>query len=46
VTSKKEKPRKEKEKAFFDLARRFRSSQDPAEVAQLGEALGRFVFGE
>jgi hypothetical protein len=37
---------KEKEKAFFELAQRFRSSQDAAEAKQLGEELGRFVFGE
>jgi hypothetical protein len=38
--------RKEKEKAFFELAERFRDSKDPAEVKQLGDELGRFVFGE
>jgi predicted transcriptional regulator len=37
---------KEKEKAFFELAERFRSSKNPAEAKQLGEKLGRFVFGE
>jgi hypothetical protein len=37
---------KEKEKAFFDLAQRFREAQDPKEVRQLGDQLGRFVFGE
>ena len=37
---------KAKEKAFFELAERFRSSQDAAETKQLGEELGRFVFGE
>jgi hypothetical protein len=35
-----------KEKAFFELAERFRGSKDPAEVKQLGDELGRFVFGE
>jgi len=38
--------RRQKEKAFFDLAQRFRSSQDEEEVQRLGEQLGRFVFGE
>ena len=38
--------RKEKEKAFFDLANRFRAASDPEEVEQLGDQLGRFVFGE
>jgi len=37
---------KEKEKAFFELAERFRSSKDPEEAKQLGDELGRFVFGE
>lgn len=38
--------RKEKEKAFFDLAKRFRDADDPKQVRQLGDELGRFVFGE
>jgi hypothetical protein len=38
--------RKQKERAFFELAERFRDSQDPEEVKQLGDELGRFVFGE
>ncbi len=38
--------RKQKEKAFFELAERFRDSKDPQEVKQLGDELGRFVFGE
>ena len=37
---------KQKEKVFFELAERFRSSQNPEEAKQLGEELGRFVFGE
>jgi hypothetical protein len=37
---------KEKEKAFFALADRFRSASDPEEVKQLGDKMGRFVFGE
>jgi hypothetical protein len=38
--------RRQKERAFFELAERFRDSKDPAEVKQLGDELGRFVFGE
>ena len=38
--------RKQKEKAFFDLAERFRSTDNPTEVKQLGDEMGRFVFGE
>ena len=38
--------RKQKEKAFFELAERFRDSKDPEQVKQLGDELGRFVFGE
>jgi hypothetical protein len=38
--------RKQKEKAFFELAERFRRTNDPAEVKQLGDEMGRFVFGE
>jgi hypothetical protein len=37
---------KEKEKAFFELAERFRASKDPAESKRLGDELGRFVFGD
>jgi hypothetical protein len=37
---------KQKEKAFFELADRFRASGHPDEVKRLGEELGRFVFGE
>ena len=37
---------KQKEKAFFELAKRFRASQNPEEVKELGDELGRFVFGE
>ena len=37
---------KEKEKAFFTLAERFRAAADPKEVKQLGDEMGRFVFGE
>jgi hypothetical protein len=38
--------RKEKEKAFFDLAEKFRSADDPDEVKRLGDEMGRFIFGE
>ena len=38
--------RKQKEKAFFELAERFRSANDPEEAKQLGDQLGRLVFGE
>ena len=37
---------KEKEKAFFALAERFRASSDLEEVKRLGDQMGRFVFGE
>lgn len=37
---------KQKEKAFFELANRFRDSNDPEEVKRLGNELGRFIFGE
>ncbi|HEV2395562.1 MAG TPA: hypothetical protein VGS27_01295 [Candidatus Sulfotelmatobacter sp.] len=37
---------KEKEKAFFDLAQRFRAASDPEEIKRLGDQMGRFVFGE
>ena len=38
--------RRQKEKAFFELAERFRAAKDPQQVKVLGEELGRFVFGE
>jgi hypothetical protein len=37
---------KQKEKSFFELAERFRISKDANETKQLGDELGRFVFGE
>ena len=37
---------KQKEKAFFELADKFRSSENPDEAKRLGDELGRFVFGE
>ena len=36
----------QKEKAFFQLAERFRAANNPEQVKQLGDQLGRFVFGE
>jgi hypothetical protein len=38
--------RKQKEKAFFELAERYRAANDPEEAKQLGDQLGRLVFGE
>jgi hypothetical protein len=38
--------RKQKEKAFFELAERFRTATDPQQAKRLGDELGRFVFGE
>jgi predicted transcriptional regulator len=37
---------KQKEKTFFQLAERFRAAKDPEQVKNLGDELGRFVFGE
>jgi hypothetical protein len=37
---------RQKEKAFFQLAERFRGASDPEQIKQLGDELGRFVFGE
>jgi predicted transcriptional regulator len=37
---------KQKEASFFQLAERFRTTQDPEEAKHLGDELGRFVFGE
>lgn len=36
----------QKEKAFLQLAERSRAASDPAQVKQLGDQLGRIVFGE
>jgi hypothetical protein len=36
---------KRRQQEFFDLAERFRTSTDPAEVERLGEQMGRMVFG-
>jgi predicted transcriptional regulator len=38
--------RQQKEKAFFELAERFRAAREPEQVKELGDQLGRFVFGE
>jgi hypothetical protein len=38
--------RKQKEKAFFELAERFRAASDPEQAKRLGDELGRLVFGE
>ena len=38
--------RQQKEKAFFQLAERFRAADDPEQVKQLGDQLGRFAFGK
>lgn len=34
-----------KQEEFFALAQRFRSTTDPKELEQLGDQLGRMVFG-
>jgi len=36
----------QKEKAFFQLAERFRAASDPDQVKQLGDQLGRIAFGK
>lgn len=38
--------RDKKEQSFFALAHRFRDAQDPKEVVELGNQLGRCIFGE
>jgi hypothetical protein len=35
----------QKEKAFFQLAEKFRAASDPEQVKRLGDEMGRFVFG-
>ena len=35
-----------REEEFFELAERFRASNDPDEAKKLGDQLGRLVFGE
>jgi hypothetical protein len=39
------KAEKRKHQEFFDLAERFRSATDPADVKRLGDQMGRMVFG-
>jgi hypothetical protein len=34
-----------KQQEFFELAERFRKTDDPKEVKRLGDRLGRMVFG-
>jgi hypothetical protein len=36
--------RKQREKAFFELAERFRNASDPEEAKRLGDELGLLVF--
>ena len=36
--------RKQKEKAFFELAERFRNTSDPEEAKRLGDEMGLMVF--
>ena len=38
--------RKQKEKEFFELAERFRATEDPDQAKRLGDELGRMMFGE
>lgn len=38
-------PESAEEKAFFELAERFRTEKDPEQVKRLGDELGRSVFG-
>lgn len=38
--------KQQKEKAFFELAERFRAAADPKEAERLGEELGQMVFGK
>lgn len=37
---------KEKERKFFALAERFRAASDPKDAKELGDEMGRFIFGE
>ena len=36
--------RRQKEEAFFELAKRFREADDPDEAKKLGRELGRMIF--
>ena len=38
--------RKKRKQAFLDLTQRFRASDDPKQVQELGNELGRLIFGE
>jgi len=38
--------RQQRQKEFFQLAERFRAADNPEQIKQLGDQLGRFVFGE
>ena len=38
--------KKQKEKAFYELAEHFRNASDPKEAERLGEKLGHMVFGK
>ena len=40
------KARTERERAFFELAERFRAATDPQQAKHLGDELGRLMFGE
>ncbi len=40
------KTEKQKEKEFFEIAKRFRNSTDPKEVKRLGDQMGRMIFGD
>jgi hypothetical protein len=37
---------KRKQQEFFDLAERFRNTDEPEEAKRLGDELGRMVFGD
>ena len=37
---------KQKEKAFFALAERFRAATDPDDIERIGDQLGKMVFGK
>jgi hypothetical protein len=37
---------KRKQKEFFELAERFRTTSDPEQVKRLGDQMGRMIFGD
>ncbi len=37
---------KHKQQLFFDIAERFRNATDTEEIKQLGDQMGRMVFGD